>query len=190
MLCRMRTGPTIAHLVGTVRLACTGATHRDLVGLHDSYTPDGRVITQILSSRDRGEPENSPALHSKSATELGTILKKINAPVYESREGAKDGFGTATLDADTVALGSGSSTHDALYAKVESDINQVTAQHNAVVADIQTQLMAAELNNRTPSAASDVSEGTCILHYAIALDHYARSGGHSAAPKACNLTLR
>jgi hypothetical protein len=160
----------------------------DLVGLHDSYTPDGRVITQIIDPTDTVDPENTPALHSSDAAQLGTILKKINAPVYESSEGAKDGFGTATLDADTVALASGGSTDDSLYTTVESDISHITAQRNAVVADIQARLMAAELSNVTPSAASDVSEGTCILDYAMALDHYARSGGTSAAPNTCIFT--
>jgi hypothetical protein len=161
------------------------ATLLDLVGLHDSYMPDGRVITQIIDPNDTADPENTPALHSNDATQLGTMLKKINAPVYESSEGAKDGFGTATLDADTAALASGTSSGDSLYATVESDIATITAQRNAVVADIQARLMAAELNNVTPSATTDVSEGTCVLDYAIALDHYARSGGSSPVPNSC-----
>jgi hypothetical protein len=164
------------------------ATLLDLVGLHDSYTPDGRVITQILNPRDSADPENTPALHSIGSTLIGTVLKVINAPVYETSEGAKDGFGTATLDADTAALASGSSTSDSLYTTVESDISSVTAQRNAVVANIQASLMAAELNNEAPSivtTAIDVIEGACILHYAIAVDHYARSGGTSPAPIAC-----
>ncbi len=154
----------------------------DLLGLHDSYTPDGRVITQIIDPAF-----NTTALQAGDATNLGLDLKELNAPVYMSAEGANDGFGPATLVADTAALASGNSSGDTLYSTVEGDVNQISAERNFVVSDIQAQLMAAELNDTATNGATDEADTTCILQYANTLKAYAQSGGTTAAPTDCNI---
>jgi hypothetical protein len=158
-----------------------------LAGLHEPYTPDGRVITQIIDPSDTSDPANTAALQSTDAQALGATLKELDAPVYMSAEGANDGFGPATLVADTYALAGGSSSDDSRYTNVEADITHITAERNAVVSDIQAQLMAAELNNTPTNGATDESEGTCILQYANALKVYAQNGG--AQPTDCNVTV-
>ena len=165
----------------------------DLTGLHSSYTPDGRVITQIINASDSADAENTVALHSADATLLGTDLKKLDAPVWMSNEGTSqtngsdDGFGTATLAADTAGLASGSTGSDSLYTTVEADITQSTAERNAVVSDIQAQLLAAELSNAPTNGATDESDTTCLLTYANILKAYALRGGTTAQPTDCGI---
>jgi hypothetical protein len=160
----------------------------DLVGLHEPYTPDGRVITQVIDPPGTTDPEDTTALQSADAQELGLDLKELYAPVYMSSEGANDGFGPATLVADTSALASGSSSSDRLYTTVEGDISHITAERNVVVSDIQAQLLAAELNNTPTNGATDEAETACILLYANTLKAYAQSDGTSGAQTDCNIT--
>jgi LPXTG-motif cell wall-anchored protein len=155
-----------------------------LTGLTDDYTDDGRVITQILT------PGTVPAtLTTQTATDLGTLLKKLNAPVYMSSEGANDGFGPATLVADTEALES-NATNDSTYTDVEGRISTITAQRNSVTTDIKARLLAAE--SGTPidptAAASDEATGQCLLNYANALKTYALNPTAASAPTDCATT--
>ena len=61
----------------------------DLVGLHEAYTPDGRVITQIIDPR-LVDPENTAALHAADATTLGPDLKELERPgVHVDRGGQR-----------------------------------------------------------------------------------------------------
>ncbi len=160
----------------------------DLVGLHESYTPDGRVITQIIEPGDTTDPEDTAALQSSDGQELGLDLKELYAPVYMSSEGANNGFGPATLVADTSALASGNSSSDTLYTTVEGDIAHITAERNVVVSDIQSQLLAAELDNTPTNGATDEADTACILLYANTLKAYAQSGGTSAPPTDCGIS--
>jgi hypothetical protein len=156
-----------------------------LLGLHDDYQTDGRIITQILNSGVvPATLESDP-----NATALGTDLKEINAPVYQSSEGAMDGFGTATLAADTIAVESGSSTSDSTYTTVESDISTITAERDAVVTDIQTQLANALAGTPIPqaSANTDEQESSCLLTYANQLKVYAANPIPANAPTDCNI---
>jgi LPXTG-motif cell wall-anchored protein len=156
-----------------------------LVGLHDDYTDEGRVITQIL---DPGAV--SSALTAPQATDLATLLKKLDAPVYSSAEGTNDGFGPATLVADTEALKS-DAANDSTYTDVEGRISTITAQRNAVVSDILARLTAAASGSPVdPGAfAADESAGTCLLAYANDLKAYALAPSASAAPTACTVSL-
>ena len=153
-----------------------------LTGLQDDYTDAGRVITQILTPGTV-----SGALTTQTATDLGTLLKKLNAPVYMSAEGANDGFGPAILVADTTAVKSGSATDDSTYADVEGKIVNSTAQRNTVVADIQARLAGAQ--NGTPidqaGAVADESYGACILTYANQLKTYTADPIAANAPTDC-----
>ena len=159
----------------------------DLVGLHESYTPDGRVITQIIDPPSVADPEDTAALQASDAQTLGLDLKELYAPVYQNPDGALNGFGPATLAADTAALASGNSSSDTLYTTVEGDISHITAERNVVVSDIQAQLLAAELNNTSTNGATDEADTVCILLYANTLKAYAQSVGTSPAPTDCNI---
>jgi hypothetical protein len=178
-------GPGVAHLT----TSSVWTDHTDLrttvlalTGLQDDYTDAGRVITQILTPT-----AVSPALTNQTATDLGTLLKKLNAPVYMSSEGANDGFGPAIIVADTSALKSGDANSDATYTDVEGKIVNITAQRNTVVADIQARLTGAA-NGMTidpPGAAADESFGQCILTYANQLKTYAADPTPANAPTDC-----
>ena len=160
----------------------------DLVGLHES----------VHSGRPGHHADNRPAVtlptlrtprrcRAPDAQTLGLDLKQLYAPVYQNPDGALNGFGPATLAADTAALGSGSSSSDTLYTTVEGDISHITAERNVVVSDIQAQLLAAELNNTSTNGATDEADTVCILLYANTLKAYAQSGGTSPAPTDCGI---
>ncbi|WP_457831836.1 hypothetical protein, partial [Staphylococcus aureus] len=79
-------GPGVANL-GTSNVWTDHVDLRptllSLLGLQDDYTNDGRVISEILL------PGAVPAsVASPVATQLGTLLKQLDAPVYSSTEGA------------------------------------------------------------------------------------------------------
>lgn len=180
-------GPGVANLGTTTQFT----DHVDirptllaLVGLTDDYASDGRVITEITT------PGTLPASAATStATQLGTLLKQLNSPTYNSAEGANDGFGPATLVADTEALKSGNASNDSTYTDVTGRIATITAQRNAVVSDIQARLTAAD--SGTPidpaAAATDQANGQCLLAYANQLKTYAASPSSATAPTSCNV---
>jgi hypothetical protein len=177
-------GPGVANL-GTSNV---WTDHTDLrttvlalTGLQDDYTDAGRVITQILTPG-----AVSSELTTQTATDLGTLLKKLNAPVYMSSEGANDGFGPAIIAADTTAVKS-NAPNDSTYTDVEGKIVNITAQRNTVVADIQARLSGAQ-NGMTidqAGAVADENYGQCILTYANQLKTYAADPTAANAPTDC-----
>jgi hypothetical protein len=99
-----------------------------LLGLADDYEDDGRVVTQVVGSRALpGELRQ----HRHTATQLGDSYKQLNAPF-----GA---FGVDTLAASTRAIAG----DDATYAAIETTIADLTAQRNALAAQIRTGLDGA-----------------------------------------------
>jgi hypothetical protein len=104
----------------------------DLVGLHDGYASDGRIVTQAL------QPAAIPAGLRRSqglAEALGAALKQLDAPF-----GA---FGHAVLVHSTAALRSGSAADDATYTTLEGRIADLTARRDALVAQIRAVLASA-----------------------------------------------
>lgn len=180
-------GPGVANL-GTSNVWTDHVDLRptllSLLGLQDDYTNDGRVISEILL------PGAVPAsVASPVATQLGTLLKQLDAPVYSSTEGANDGFGPATLVADTEALAS-NAAGDSTYTDVTGRINTITAERNVVTGDIKARLLAAESGSviDPAAAATDVTNGQCVLAYANALKAYAASPSTATAPTDCNIS--
>jgi hypothetical protein len=106
-----------------------------LTGLQDSYESDGRVITQIL---ERRVLEHGLHEHRERLERLGAVYKQLNAPFGV--------FGKATLVASTRALGG----DDANYAAIESAIADLTAERDALAAEIRTALHDAEFNRIAP----------------------------------------
>jgi arylsulfatase A-like enzyme len=109
-------------------------TMLQLVGLSDSYELDGRVITEALDSKAH---ERSLLRHRETLERLGAAYKQMNAPF-----GA---FGKAALVASTRAL----TGDDATYAAVEEDLGQLTAERDAIAAEIRTALNAAAFGGQS-----------------------------------------
>src|SRR5213078_2803808 len=86
-------------------------TMLSLTGLSDDYTPDGRVITQVVQN---GSLPNAVRHDAAALTQLGIVYKEINAP-----------FGPLSFDvlgASTRALSSGSSLSDSTYNAITNRI--------------------------------------------------------------------
>jgi hypothetical protein len=111
-------------------------TMMELLGLHDDYTPDGRVLTEAIS------PSALPrSLRNKYPTlvRLGDAFTAINAPVGP--------FGLDTLAASTTALES-SSPGDATYARLETQLAGLGRQRDAIVAAMKDELNGAAFGGR------------------------------------------
>jgi hypothetical protein len=101
-----------------------------LTGLHADYTPDGRVITQILSPRvDRGGASAASQL-------LGGVYKQLDAPygafnhwlIVASTNGIKSG--DATYLATDMAIQSLAAERDALVLQIRGVLNGDTHGHS------------------------------------------------------------
>jgi hypothetical protein len=108
-------------------------TIMSLVGLHDDYTPDGRVISQVLA-------KPSHAISSPTVEALGACYKQLNSSVGE--------FGTSTLQASTRALES-TSPDDRVYTNTEAVLSLLDRIRDVVAGEIKNSLNAAEFS-RTP----------------------------------------
>jgi hypothetical protein len=111
-------------------------TMMELLGLHDDYTPDGRVLTEVIS---RSTLPWSQKVASPVLTKLGDAFTAINAPVGP--------FGLDTLAASTKALES-SSPGDATYAKLEATLAGLGEQRDRIVAAMKDELYGAAFGNR------------------------------------------
>jgi hypothetical protein len=107
-------------------------TINSILGLHDPYVADGRVITQALLPS-----AFSTALASNQATieSLGDNYKQINAPFGP--------FPQCILSVSTIAL-QGNDTNDATYTTLEASITSLTSQRDALATSIKTALDGAE----------------------------------------------
>jgi hypothetical protein len=103
-----------------------------LLGLHDSYTHDGRVITETL--HDSALPR-SLREHQEKLERLGAVYKQVNAPFGR--------FAKHLLSASTGALASGSASDDSSYAAVQAGIQSLTAQRDALASEMKAVLTAA-----------------------------------------------
>jgi hypothetical protein len=100
-----------------------------IAGLNDDYSPDGRVLTQFLQKKALPWGIRD---HQRALTELGTVYKEINAP-----------FGALSFDvlgASTTALRSGNASDDSTYNAVSGRIESLTAQRDALAAEMRTVL--------------------------------------------------
>jgi hypothetical protein len=125
-------GPGVAHL-GLDNSVWSDHTNIQptmmaLLRLQDDYTPDGRVLGEVIS------PSALPSgmqEHRGVLTELGQLYTQLEAPV-----GA---FGLDTLRASTRALAS-HSAGDAVYTRIENELQRLGAQRDAVAGQIRTLL--------------------------------------------------
>jgi len=102
-----------------------------LAGLKDDYTPDGTVITGVLSN---------PPAHLRSTPEqnLAACYKQLNASVGQ--------FGAATLQASTNAVES-TSTNDIKYNAVNAGLLLLEKQRDALANKVKVELTNAAFGN-------------------------------------------
>ncbi|HWG60914.1 MAG TPA: hypothetical protein VG253_04305 [Streptosporangiaceae bacterium] len=128
-------GPGVAHL-GTDNSLWSDHTDIQptmlaLLGLHDDYSPDGRVLGEIIapSALPVGMRENQSTLRR-----LGQAYSQIEAPVGS--------FGLNTLRASTRALAS-NSAGDKTYTAIEKQLQRLGAQRDAIAGQMRSGLLAA-----------------------------------------------
>ena len=122
-----------------------------LLGLHDDYMSDGRVITQVLTNRNSG-------LSAPGVAAVGGCYKQINSSVGE--------LGTDTLMASTRALES-NSPGDAVYTNTEQKLSQLEQARDAVAEHIKTVLDAAEFGGgQVRNAPGLLASCTAVLNQA------------------------
>jgi len=102
-----------------------------LAGLKDDYVNDGRVLIEALTDRAVAQ---SLRAHRETILRLGAMYEQVNASFGQ--------FGLELLAASTRALKS-SSESDATYASIESAIENLTTQRDALASQIKTALNAA-----------------------------------------------
>jgi hypothetical protein len=90
-----------------------------LLGLHSDYTPDGRVLVEVMSGA-RPDP---------SFIRLGEVYSQLNAAVGS--------FGLDTLKASTTALAGG----DATYNQIENDLTALGSARDGLVAKMRAVLL-------------------------------------------------
>jgi hypothetical protein len=111
-------------------------TMMELLGLHGDYTPDGRVLTDVIS---RSALPWSLRTAYPTLVKLGDAFTAINAPVGP--------FGLDTLAASTKALES-SSPADATYTRMETQLAGLGKQRDAIVAAMKDELYGAAFGGR------------------------------------------
>ena len=130
-------------------------TMLSLAGLSNDYTPDGRVITQVLKN---GALPQGIREHAAALTQLGIVYKEINAP-----------FGPLSFDvlgASTKALSSGTLTEDSTYNAISNRIKSLTDDREALAAQMRTVLTNAAFGGAVPSTSQIydlASQGNTLL---------------------------
>jgi hypothetical protein len=132
-----------------------------LTGLHDDYSPDGRVILQDI---DAGALPQSLRDHHGTLVLLGDVYKQIDASVGQ--------FGMDTLRISTAALQSGNANDDSAYTGLENHLISFGSQRDALAGQINTMLINAEFNGKVINegqALSLITEGLALLAQVHAL---------------------
>jgi hypothetical protein len=117
-------------------------TMLSLLGLHDSYAQDGRVIVEALA--DAAVPASMSGVNRDAYVQLAKAYKQINAPVGS--------LGLATLQASTVAL-TGNDAGDATYNNCTAKINQWTTTRNLLALQMNALLQKAAFNGQAVNPA-------------------------------------
>jgi hypothetical protein len=104
-----------------------------LTGLKDDYEHNGRVVTELLT-HPFGE------LHSPHVTALGACYKQLNSSVGQ--------FGTATLQADTLAIES-TSSGDTTYAGAVAKLTKLDQQRDQLAQKIKDRLEGAAFHGES-----------------------------------------
>jgi hypothetical protein len=131
-------------------------TMLSLLGLHDEYQHEGRVLSEELSSwalpRSVGEGR-------QQFEALAAALKQINAPFGQ--------LGKDTLAISTVAL-NGNDANDATYTQLEKQLTNIGTTRDAIAGRMLNLLEAAEFDGQPINlreAAPLILEADLLLAY-------------------------
>jgi hypothetical protein len=132
-----------------------------LVGLHDDYTEDGRVLVEALTAQ--ATPQALLA-HRETVRRLAALYEQVNAPFGQ--------FAMDTLKASTRAIES-DDPGDSTYTSIESQIASLTAQRNALADQIKAALNAAAfsgqaLDEQQAKTWADEAQGLLDQAHALA----------------------
>ena len=156
-------GPGVRHMGTTERL---DRPHRrapddaDAARAQDDYVHDGRAVVEPLY--DWAVPQTLRA-HRETLLLLDATYKQLDAPFGL--------FGMDILKASTAALKSGGAGDDSKYTSLESRISTLTAQRDALAAQIESMLEASEfggqqLNDRQALSLS-LQAGVLLVRAAV-----------------------
>ena len=106
-------------------------TMMELLRLRDDYTPDGRVLAEVIKP---GALPKAMRIDTGLLVKLGDSFTQVNAAV-----GA---FGMDTLRASTMALRS-DSPKDATYTKIENELIKLGSERGAIVTLMKAELYGA-----------------------------------------------
>src|SRR5438309_1912126 len=158
-------GPGVKNLG---RTSATWSDHTDtrptmlaLLGLKDSYEPDGAVLADFLETEAVSRDLRA---HHESLVRLHEVYKKIAAPFGP--------FAHDTLVASTHAIAGGSATDDSHYTSVENSIAALTSQRDTLEARMRTALTNATFGG--PIASEQdlkdmIAQGRQLLNQSSAL---------------------
>jgi hypothetical protein len=135
-------------------------TMMELLGLHDDYTPDGRVLAEVLT---RAALPPAMRAHLATLTRLGQVYTQLNAAVGS--------FGLNTLRASTHALAS-QSKGDARYTQLENALARLGSQRDALAGRMRAILLGAAFSGRhvpVGLASKLISQGERLLGQAAVL---------------------
>src|SRR2546430_4516422 len=158
-------GPGVQNLG---RTSATWSNHADtrptmlaLLGLKDSYEPDGAILADFLQT---AAVSRDLRAHHESLVRLHEAYKEIAAPFGP--------FAHHTLVASTHAIASGSATDDSHYTSVENSIASLTSQRDTLEAQMRTALTNATFGGATASEQElkdMIARGRHLLDQASAL---------------------
>lgn len=116
-----------------------------LLGLHDDYVSDGRVLVEDVSRAVLPNAYGNAAKFAQLIA-LEDAYKQVNADVGV--------FGLATLQASTRALES-TSAHDAIYHSIERALTRLGSERDALAARVSQALHDLEFEGQAiPSGAA------------------------------------
>jgi len=129
-----------------------------LAGLQDDYVNDGRVLIEAIETK--ALPQSLIA-HRATLLRLGDAYEQVNA--------AFGRFGMDLLTASTRAL---NSTDESVYNSIESSIQDMASQRDALASQIKAALNAAAFNNQAINehqAKAWIDQAQSLLDQADAL---------------------
>ena len=132
-------------------------TMMTLLGLHDDYTLDGRVLIEALETS--ATPQTLIA-HRETLRRLGDAYEQVNAP-----------FGAFAMDTLTASTRAITSTDEATYNSIEDQIASLTSERNTLAAKIRSALNAAAFDGQ----AIDEQEAKAWIDQANSLISRAQS---------------
>jgi hypothetical protein len=122
-----------------------------LLGLHDDYVDDGRVLIEALTTK--ATPQTLIA-HRETLLRLGQAYEQVNASFGQ--------FAMDTLKASTKGI---ESSDDSVYANTEDAIQSLTAQRDTLASQMRAALNAAAFDGQ----ALDEQQAKAMIDQADAL---------------------